>query len=203
MFNSNIWPNLSPFQDIRLWNLSGLEFDLSVSLKVRSNGAIGFPIYDFLLVYNSNHMSIPHHLAVITSPKKNVYLLIIIRPKFWTPTPTLTKGQFSQKLNHFILGSEGRSPPKMKLIFQNAFWDILTDGHTNTQEHNKPMVAFNYKTTLGLKPFNTNPCLRRTFVVLISARYSWHHFTAESRQTYGADKTRDVNCLWWLVAYLK
>ena len=32
--------------------MSDLEFDLSRSLKVKFNGAIGLPIYDFLLVSN-------------------------------------------------------------------------------------------------------------------------------------------------------
>ena len=30
--------------------MSDLKFDLSRSLKVKSNGAVGVPIYDFLLV---------------------------------------------------------------------------------------------------------------------------------------------------------
>ncbi len=34
-------------QDIIIQNL---EFDLSMSFKVISNGAVGLPIYDFLLV---------------------------------------------------------------------------------------------------------------------------------------------------------
>ena len=34
MFISNIWPNSAPLQDIRLLNLSDLEIDLSMSLRV-------------------------------------------------------------------------------------------------------------------------------------------------------------------------
>ena len=41
-----------------------------VTLKVKSNGDIWLPIYDFLLMYNSNHMAIPHHLAVFIALKK-------------------------------------------------------------------------------------------------------------------------------------
>ena len=37
--------------------MSDLDFDLSMSHKVKSNGTVGFPIYDFLLVSNSDHMS--------------------------------------------------------------------------------------------------------------------------------------------------
>ncbi len=44
-----------------------LEFDLSRSLKVKSNGAVGLPINDFLLVSNSNYMSNSHRLGVIAS----------------------------------------------------------------------------------------------------------------------------------------
>ncbi len=39
-----------------------LEFDLSRSLKVKSNGAIGLPTYDFLLMSNSKYMFNSHHL---------------------------------------------------------------------------------------------------------------------------------------------
>ncbi len=51
MFNSNIWPNSAPLQDIRLYNLSDLGFDLSRSLKVKYDGVIGLSIYGFLLIY--------------------------------------------------------------------------------------------------------------------------------------------------------
>ncbi len=51
MFNSNIWPNSAPLQDIKLRNLSNLDFDLSKPLKVECNGVIGFPIYCFLFIY--------------------------------------------------------------------------------------------------------------------------------------------------------
>ena len=45
IFNSNIWPNSAPLQDIRLQNLSDLDFDLPRSLKVECDGVIGFSIY--------------------------------------------------------------------------------------------------------------------------------------------------------------
>ncbi len=51
------------------------DFDLSRSLKIKSNGAVGLPIYDFLLVSNSNHMSISRRLRDITSWKFSPYLL--------------------------------------------------------------------------------------------------------------------------------
>ncbi len=42
---------------------------LSRSLKVKSNGAVGLPIYEFLLVSNSNYMYMSnwHRLGVIAT----------------------------------------------------------------------------------------------------------------------------------------
>ncbi len=45
---------LGPLQDIRLQNLSDLEFNLSRSLKVICDDVIGLPTYAFLLMFNSN-----------------------------------------------------------------------------------------------------------------------------------------------------
>ena len=64
-FISNIWPNLVPLRDIRLQNHSDLDVDLSRSLKVRCDGAIGLPIYGFLLTVNSNIWSNSAHLRDI------------------------------------------------------------------------------------------------------------------------------------------
>ena len=75
MVNSNIGPNSAPLRDIRLWNLSDLDFDLSRSLKVKSNGAVGLSIYEFLLMFNSNQISISHHLGDICIWKFSPYLL--------------------------------------------------------------------------------------------------------------------------------
>ncbi len=44
----------APLQDIRLRNLSDLEFDLLRSLKVKCDSVIELPIYAFLLMFNSN-----------------------------------------------------------------------------------------------------------------------------------------------------
>ncbi len=54
MVNSDIGLNSAPLRDIRHRNLSDLDFDLSRSLKVKSDGVIGLPIYGFLLMVNSN-----------------------------------------------------------------------------------------------------------------------------------------------------
>ncbi len=57
--------------------MGDLEFDLSRSLKVKSNGPVRLPIYDFLLpvVSNSNYMSNYHRLGVIATRKFLSYLL--------------------------------------------------------------------------------------------------------------------------------
>ncbi len=44
-----MWPNSAPLQDIRLWNLSDLEYDLWRSLKVKCYDVIGLSLYAFLL----------------------------------------------------------------------------------------------------------------------------------------------------------
>ena len=44
MFNSNIWLNAAPLRNIRLRNLSDIEFDLSRSLKVIRDDVIGVAI---------------------------------------------------------------------------------------------------------------------------------------------------------------
>ncbi len=57
-FNNNIYivPNSAALQDIRHGNLSDLESDLSSSLKVKCDGAIGLFIYDSLLMYNLSNI---------------------------------------------------------------------------------------------------------------------------------------------------
>ena len=54
MVNSNIGPNSAPFRDMKLRNLSDLDFDLSRSPKVYCLGAIGLPIHGFLFMFNNN-----------------------------------------------------------------------------------------------------------------------------------------------------
>ncbi len=53
MFNSHRLPNSAPIQDIRLRNLSDLDFDISRSLKLKGDGVIGhiwFPIYIYMYI---------------------------------------------------------------------------------------------------------------------------------------------------------
>ena len=45
---------LAPLQDIRLQNLTDLEFDPSRSLKVMCDDVIGLSLYAFLLMFDSN-----------------------------------------------------------------------------------------------------------------------------------------------------
>ncbi len=51
VFNWNICRNLVPLRDIRLQNLTDLDFEQSVT-RVRSDGVPGLPIYGFLLQWN-------------------------------------------------------------------------------------------------------------------------------------------------------
>ncbi len=88
MLSSNILPNLAPLREIRLHNLGDLDFDLSRSLKVKSSGVIGPPIYDILLVSNSNHMPTSHRLGVMVTQKKISYdNRLSLRAKFFNPPP--------------------------------------------------------------------------------------------------------------------
>ena len=43
-----------PYRSATTQNLSDLDFDLSRSRKVKFEGAIGLPIYSFLLMFNSD-----------------------------------------------------------------------------------------------------------------------------------------------------
>ncbi len=54
MFNTNIGHSYAPLRDTRLQNLGDLDFNLSRPLEVKCEGAIGLPIYGFLLIFNSN-----------------------------------------------------------------------------------------------------------------------------------------------------
>ncbi len=107
MVNSNIWPNTGLLRDISLENMSDLEFDLSRSLKVKSNGAGGLPVYDFLLAPNSNYGSNLHRLGVIATRKIFSYFLSLW-PNFDTPRPTFTPVQFFQnRIVSFLCQREG------------------------------------------------------------------------------------------------
>ncbi len=46
MFNSKVWHNSAPLQDIRLQNVSDLEFELPRSLKVKFNNFIQNKLYE-------------------------------------------------------------------------------------------------------------------------------------------------------------
>ena len=54
MFNGSMWPNSAPLQDIKLQNVSDLDFDLSRSLKIKCDSVIGLPVYAFLLMLYSH-----------------------------------------------------------------------------------------------------------------------------------------------------
>ncbi len=69
---------LCSLQDIRLRNLSDLDFAFSRSLKVECDGIIGFSKYGSLFIYiyiYGNRMSISRRLAVTATQKVFSYLL--------------------------------------------------------------------------------------------------------------------------------
>ncbi len=87
----------------------------------KSNRAVGLPIYDLVLLSNSNHMSISHSLLAL----ENCPTSLIIRPKFQTsPHSPLPQDKFFTNLNGFLPGSEGRLPSK--LIFFRYFSNTYT-----------------------------------------------------------------------------
>ena len=47
MFNSNIWPHAAPLRVIMRRNMSDLDFDPSMSLKIMCDGVIVLPIYEY------------------------------------------------------------------------------------------------------------------------------------------------------------
>ncbi len=98
--------------------MSDLEFDLSRSPKVKSNGAVRHPLYDFLLVCNNNRMSISHRLAVVATG--NFSPISYHWAKIFAPPP-LALGRFFSKSNNLIPGSEGRYPPKIQLLASIVF----------------------------------------------------------------------------------
>ena len=74
--------------------MGDLEFDLSRSLEVKFNAAVGLPIYDSLLVSNSNYMSNSHRLGV-TAIRNFFFIfsyLLSLGPNFDPSTPSLTPG---------------------------------------------------------------------------------------------------------------
>ena len=71
---------MAPLRLISLRNLGDLDFDLSKSLKVKFNGAVGLPMHDLLLGSNCIYRSISHHVGVIAT---KIPLSLIIRANFW------------------------------------------------------------------------------------------------------------------------
>ncbi len=80
MFNSNMWPNSAPLQDIRLRNLGDLEFDLYRLLKVKCDDVIGLAIRSVVLIYAVITGPTPTRLALMAT--QNVFSsFTMIRPK--------------------------------------------------------------------------------------------------------------------------
>ncbi len=124
------------------------------SIKVKCNGAFELPIYDFLLVSNSNYMSNLHRSGVIAT-RKFFSCLLSLGPNFdpnphpppHHPSPTLTPGWFFSKLNGFPPWVRRKASTKNEVDQFNIFWDILlTDTqktHTQTNGSKEPRAGFN------------------------------------------------------------
>ena len=149
---SNIGPNYTPSRDIRLQNMGDFYFDLSMSLKVSSNSAVGLSIYKFLLMSNSNQGFISHCLGDICTWKFSPYLLPLCQnfAPHPTPGPPLPWADFFQ---HRITSSMGQreGPHQNEVDWLRAFWDtciLLADRQIHTQTHtqsdrNKLLPVFN------------------------------------------------------------
>ena len=111
------WPNSALLPDIRfeIWVTLNLTFQGHSRLKY--NGAIGLPRYDFLLMSNSNHMAISYSLGTW---KFSLYhhdhlSCLLLGQNFRPPTHPYSRAIVSKSIN-FLHGPEGRLPPKLKLI---------------------------------------------------------------------------------------
>ena len=93
-------------------------------------------MYDFLLVFNSNQMSIFHRLGVIAT--HFLSYLLSLRQNFGLPHPSLhaySGAIVFLKSNGFLPGSEKRLPLKMKTVGL-MFVEIFCR-HTDTQMPSK------------------------------------------------------------------
>ncbi len=52
VLNGNIWNKAAPLRDENLQNLSDFVVNRSSSLKVKSDGVVGSPKYDFIVAFN-------------------------------------------------------------------------------------------------------------------------------------------------------
>ncbi len=136
------WPWLWPFK----------------SFKVKSNGAVGLSVYEFLLVSNSNHMSISHrfnkrryiHLKIFS-------LFLIIGPKFcptpYPPGPPLSQGNISENQITSSLGHREGSHQKWSWLVKYFLSYVVnrrtdtgrTDGHKKWAIN--PWRGLNYRSS--------------------------------------------------------
>ncbi len=163
MLKTNIGPNYAPLWDIRLWNLGGLDFDLSRSFKVKSNGAVGLLIYDFLLVSSSNYASNSHRLEVIASRKIKIFsYLLSLGPNFDPPHPhpSLPPGEFSQNRVTSSLGPREAFHEKWRWSVQYFLRYVVNrDTQTDRHTHKAILAGFNYWTWPRSKSVCNRMCL--------------------------------------------
>ncbi len=120
LVNNSIWLNSAPLWDMRLQNVTDLDFDLSRSRKVKSNGAVGTPDIWLLISVVISHMSIFRHLTVIGfwifSPISYHWTKILAR------TPTRSPGWFYSK-SYMVscLGQRESSPHNWHWLLEILF----------------------------------------------------------------------------------
>ena len=131
MFNSNIGPNTALLQDISLQNMSDLDFDPSRSLKIKSNDAVGLPIYDFLFVSDSSYMPISGRLGVIATL---VVYLASLGPNFGpppSPNPPLPQRDFCYKFEWYPLWVSGKASTEKK-VDRFIFFRYFANTHAHS-----------------------------------------------------------------------
>ncbi len=85
-----------------------------MSPKGKPNGAVGLPIYDFLLLSNSNDESISHRLAVMGI--LIFFISLIITPRFRTPHTHSCPGANFLKIESLHPWVRGKPSAKIKMI---------------------------------------------------------------------------------------
>ena len=104
-------------------NLSDLEFDFAC-FEGEPMSSIGLPIYDFLLISTSNHMSLTVFLTALIGTWTFPPYLLSLGHNFVHPQPPAPPGVISQNLIiHFR--DRGKAPTENEIDWCISFWDIL------------------------------------------------------------------------------
>ncbi len=105
VFNSCIGLSMLLYEKISIPNISNLEYDLSILLKIKSNGGVALPshIKFVLLVLNSKYMTAPFELLLVLINAIQSFIIgLQCRSIHTHPFP----GAISLKSNHFFPNSK-------------------------------------------------------------------------------------------------